>query len=186
MSDEDDDKLSARYKVKGKVHVSRPVAYNFSFAPSGWMIATVNDATGELTIRSDWVNCAHRWNVNAIGTATLHDFLLKADIPYLVGKLALGDANLKNEYNPEATLELARQTVCERRREGRLKKEEARELWDELKVWEEEGAQTYSYGAILQDFLEGIPFQYRPPFGVTALKELLLPTLREYLKKQKE
>ncbi len=118
----------------------------------GWALCTVNDATGELLITSDWGNWSHIWGANphTLGAATLTHFLgrhrasgkLRTDVDYFAMKL-LGR---KGAYRFSATKTTAyfHKKICERRLEtwrgawgyGRgaqlMTKQIARDLWDEI------------------------------------------------------
>lgn len=120
----------------------------------GWAICTVNDATGELLITSDWGNFAHRWNPDHLGAPSLTHFIGnfatytdRGRYDYLAGKLLGAGAR---EFSPAGTTAQLKGRILERRREdagrwsawlesdpsGRrfriLSRETARELWDEL------------------------------------------------------
>jgi hypothetical protein len=121
----------------------------------GWAMCTVNDATGELSIISDWGNWSHMWNPRHIGRGTLHHFLADRDsYDYLAGKL-LGRKDCW-ELDPDGTVKKWRTQLAERRRthgqrwarlpnclrdrgyfdpvgdQPYLDKETAREIWDRL------------------------------------------------------
>ncbi len=53
------DAVTYRFKPDGK---------NAHRDPWGWVIATINDATGELNIQSDWGNYAYRWHIDHLGS----------------------------------------------------------------------------------------------------------------------
>lgn len=79
--------------------------YNFRFEPHGWAIFTVNDATGELHIQSDWGDYSYRWNTAALGhNATLTSFLRDAGASdYLVRKLFSGRPHEERKQIDEKT-----------------------------------------------------------------------------------
>ena len=114
----------------------------------GWAICTVNDATGELLITSDWGNFAHRWNTDHLGAPTLTAFIAHGSRDYLTRKL-LREGTDAREFCSEKTARALQTRIAERRLEdGRgdsewrrtmicrapsyITKEIAREIWDEL------------------------------------------------------
>lgn len=133
---------------------SRPVTFHFYTTKEsekdfrygwGWMIATINDRTGELIISSDWGHWAHRWHVDALGsspwnrhaTSSLMEFIGhyatysdKYRFEYLAGKLSTPEE--KREFDPEKTVASLRQQIIDLRKDEQLTRSAARELWDEL------------------------------------------------------
>lgn len=118
----------------------------------GWALCTINDATGELTITSDWGNWSYLWSPNPhnMGAATLTHFLgvnrtsgtPRTDVDYFAMKL-LGKKGA-HRFSADKTTAHFHKVICERRlasaqgmwgfgREARLfTKGIARNLWDEL------------------------------------------------------
>jgi len=89
---------------------------------SGWALATVNDATGELTIQSDWGTWSHRWNIAGLGartdgvSLTLTEFLGdRTSCDYLARKLAPPSTEV---FDPMASVAAMRARLIERRLEA--------------------------------------------------------------------
>lgn len=114
----------------------------------GWALCTVNDATGELLICSDWGNWAHRWSADPkhLGQPTLTHFIAtrSAGSTYLADKLSRETGPRSGtEFDVDETINELRRMLCEARlEEGRnalyfarraeLCERSARELWEEL------------------------------------------------------
>jgi hypothetical protein len=121
----------------------------------GWAICTVNDATGELAITSDWGNWSHVWNPRHLGVPSLTHFIGdRKSYDYLANKL-LGRADCW-VLDADATITKWRKQLAERRlKEGRhharvpdslrtrdylaplhdhepLTREHARDIWESL------------------------------------------------------
>src|SRR4051812_34587228 len=87
---------------------SSGTAYHFRPTDSmGWAICTVNDATGELQIMSDWGDWSYRWTVRALGpgsdtaeplTRFLADPGHKHD-NYLADKLTSSDRSKRESFD---------------------------------------------------------------------------------------
>lgn len=103
---------------------SPATAYHFRPAVSngcGWAICTVNDATGELQIMSDWGDWSYRWNVSALGpdsstgeplTRFLADPGHKHD-HYLADKLTSSDRSKRESFDGEQTVEALREHLVD-------------------------------------------------------------------------
>lgn len=119
------------------ISVQTAKAYGFTFEePFGWAIFTINDSSGEFSIQSDWGNWSHRWNVNHLGVdkniknPLTHFIADRGDAGYLAKKLYNGRE--MKRFSPENTEHEWRKMVLQSRREGYLKKEAAREIWDDI------------------------------------------------------
>ncbi len=113
----------------------------------GWAIITLHDATGFFGIVSDHGSWSYIWHPSNIGQPSLHHFLAQADWHYVAKKCR--PDNLEKP-DPDETCRFHQREICERRREGRLSKEVARERWDEVKDWTNNGME-YS---VLPDWID--------------------------------
>jgi hypothetical protein len=116
---------------------STATSYHFAIRPEGygWAICTVNDESGELQVMSDWGHWAYRWHVEHIGRPSLTHFIGERSRDgrhYLADKLTSSDRNLRYRFSPEKTIADMCARICEKRREGKIARELARELWDAL------------------------------------------------------
>jgi hypothetical protein len=104
---------------------STATAYHFR-GRGGWAICTVNDATGELLIVSDWTDgCGFRWHTAHLGCPTLTEFLAHdrgGHYDYLVGE----------RFSADETVKAMRERVLHLRRDGELTRGEARATWEAL------------------------------------------------------
>jgi hypothetical protein len=97
------------------------VTYQFRAAAGqfGWACCTVNDATGELLITSDWGNWSHRWSTDPrhLGAPTLTAFIGgRGSVDYLARKLQR-EGTAGRSWSGEATAAALRRRLCERRLE---------------------------------------------------------------------
>jgi len=145
--------------VPDLVLTSTGTAITFNFRPAdhdrrhhgfGWAIATVNNASGEVNIQSDWGNWAYRWHVDPrnLAAPTLVHFLAKYDrysdgehgqyhCDYLARKLCGRDE--ANAFDPDATVKYIQRELCKQRLEqGRAAIENARDMFydDETGQWD--------------------------------------------------
>ncbi len=100
----------------------------------GWAIATVNDATGELLITSDWGNWSYQWSPNPkhLGAANLTAFIAhRGGDHYIASKLNIGNGPRSGkEFDAEETVRAIMREVCKRRlKDGREQLERA-DNWD--------------------------------------------------------
>lgn len=101
---------------------SRTTAITYHFVVpetlGGWATCTINDATGELLVMSDWGNWSHRWNVRHIGPSrhnparvmSLTEFIAdRQACDYLAGKLA---GEERRQFDAEETCKALKRTLC--------------------------------------------------------------------------
>ncbi len=93
----------------------RPVA---DVPLGGWALATVNDATGELAIQSDWGNWSFRWNTDHIGCESLTHFIAgrftgDGDCDYLANKLTSRED--RERFDSHATVEYMQRDLAQKR-----------------------------------------------------------------------
>lgn len=188
-------------KIKEIYTKSRATAdvYRFVFKGylSGWVIFTICDATGELSVQSDWGCWGHRWNTDHLGNgATLTEFIRDRDpehADYLANKLSYSmPADSRDVPDEEGTEEAIRTHILESRRSLAISKDLAREAWDDVELFMGEYAEGgpsvayYNLPASLNEVLgsdiyEGF-FMTRENASLTILRESLLPLLIKELK----
>lgn len=127
---------------------STAVTFHFRVpAPlGGWATCTINDATGELLIMSDWGNWSYRWHVDHVGPsrrnphrASLMEFVCdRADFHYLAGKLCR-ESDGARQFDAWATVKAMRAQLCENRLEqGRENRRPQPEDFANMEDWEAE------------------------------------------------
>jgi hypothetical protein len=117
----------------------------------GWAICTVNDATGELVIVSDYGNWAYRWNTSpsALGFPTLTAFLAeRGGVDYLARKLQ-GSRGGERFSVTKTALAIGRLIALRRLEDGR---EQLERRWDDefpipahVRGYDEQGLPTHSH-----------------------------------------
>lgn len=114
-------------------HAATTYSFRAAVGEFSWACCTVNDATGELAITSDWGNWSHRWSANPehLGAPTLTAFIGdRGDVDYLARKLQR-EGNAGRRWSAHGTAAALRRRLCERRLEdgreqidGRLEPED--------------------------------------------------------------
>lgn len=171
--------------------------YHFVFK-AGWVIFTICDATGELSVQSDWGCWGFRWSTDPkhIGHPTLTDFLRdRASRHYVANKLSYSmPVNAREVPDGNTTGRVMKEHVIEQRREGRCDKREAREIWEQIEdlmvTYEDGGPEVayYNMSRELSDFLgDGWEmFHTEEAPCLVVLRERLLPFLFEELRGEQE
>jgi hypothetical protein len=115
-------------------HTAEVFSYRFDH---GWAIFTICEATGELQITSDWGNASFRWNMSSLGPpgTTLKSFLADCNSQYILGKLG-HEGDFKDEVDVDHTIATIKYAIIDTRRRGSLRKEEARDLYDDALEFE--------------------------------------------------
>lgn len=173
-------------KLRGAT-VHKTAVYSFSFEPGGWMIATIDDATGVFSIQSDWGNYSYRWHLDGMPKGeTLTTFIARcADCHYLTDKLTGGRNYRGKIWDENATRESMRRRFVELR-DGDVNEEQLAELDEAL------DSADWDNGATL--FIERAPsflhekfdplyeeLVYVPEPDVLFLQDQLLPFLKTWL-----
>lgn len=170
------------------VETTTATTYTFRGELSTWARCTINNSTGELSIQSDWGNWGHSWHIPHTGHASLSAFFgERASADYIAGKL-LGRAGC-TVFDIDATIAHLRGVVIEKRREGRLDAETARDLWNELGDMDADGAES-SVDLFIERWMTGgsdhlriiseepwEDVQHRPSREYRALVDIILPAL---------
>lgn len=172
--------------------------YRFVFKDSGWVIFTVCDETGELSVQSDWGCWGHRWNPDHLGPShdgSLTHFIPRANPGYLANKLSYSMPQETREVHCEqATEDGIRGRILITRRELEISKDEARELWEQADTVMDayaDGGPEHAYlnmGQELCDIL-GEPWEFfetEEAPTLVILRERLLPFLISHLRKKGE
>ena len=188
-------------KIKEPYSKSRCKAdvYRFVFKGylSGWVIFTICDETGELSVQSDWGCWGHRWNTEHLGNgATLTEFIRDRDpehADYLTNKLSYSmPPDTRKLPDQEATEKAIRTHILERRRELAISRDEAEEAWEDVDLFIGEYAEGgpsvayYNMPRSLHEVLGSDVHEYffatKEAPCLTVLRESLLPILIRELK----
>ncbi len=170
------------------VSISAARSYHLRFEPFGWAIFTVNDTTSELSVQADWgISLAHRWPGGGLGGKTISEALAAwGDASYVCDKLHYGQK--RTEFDPERTVASIKRVIISSRREGRLDREEARDLWFDLYHYSSDcdtaDGFLHSVTPALDTFLE-VPYEYieeGPTFQWCIYLNTLLPAFFEALR----
>lgn len=92
---------------------------------------------GYISVVSSFGNFGHCFS--HIGTQAIEGFLLGVGFDYLMGKFFGLESRI---FDADKTLKWLREGILERRRDERMKKERARDLWDMVQDADDNGYQT--------------------------------------------
>ena len=168
----------------------RPQADDKRF-PTEWALCTVNDATGELTVCSDWGNFTYLWSARPehLGAPSLTHFIGVRGLGsanYLADKLTSSDRKLRHRFSPEATVKHFCEIAGERYRDRDLSKAECKRLVEAMRellthdVDEERDFVDRFYEIEGHDKILSEPwdcFQYEPTSAYLVLLHSILPAL---------
>jgi hypothetical protein len=174
------------------VTLGTATVYSFRFA-WGWAIFTINDATGEFHIQSDWGNYAYRWSADPkhLGSPTLTAFLARGDANYVADKLHYGRPGDREEFDEETTKRGLRRRVGEVYGARKVDKEKAQELLADLDDLDWDNDETF-----VRSFYDGSPDLrllteepyewacHRPTARYVILVDALLPFFFDYLRRE--
>lgn len=174
-------------EISGEVVVTQPVSYSFRFKPYGWAILTLNEATGEMTIQSDWGNYSHRWHIGHLGEPTLHDFFVKAGSDYLVNKFSYENkTDLADVTDEEATLKGLIEHIDELVANETIEQGLADELKEDVTSWKNNSFDCHVCPTDLEEFLDQ-PYEYiqmRRSGRYEFLVNHLLPIMKKHLRER--
>jgi len=136
---------------------------------------------GTLTVRHDGDAWTHFWGNMG---CDLRPFLRSSHPDYIVRKLQIGIKKTVADESAEALVQHARAHIIERRRQGDLTRDQARELWDEAEWFSDDGiaSQTDRMAEIFGDcwWEDGIPQKPNQEYArLRAVVEAVLAALRQ-------
>jgi len=173
-------------------HTADVYRFVFRGSLSGWVIFTICDETGELSVQSDWGCWGHRWNIEHLGNgATLTEFIRDRDpehADYLANKLSYSmPSDARRLPDEEGTEKAIRDRILELRRDGSVTAEDAREAWDDVEMLMmeySEGGPSVAYWAMPESIFKVLGsdiyehyFALKEAPCLTILRENLLPLL---------
>lgn len=168
------------------VSISKPCSYSFRFK-WGWAIFTINEATGEFSIQSDWGNYNYRWNIRHTGYKTMTEFVAHAGAHYIVDKFSYGrHPDLVDVVDEEKTKQALYERIIEKRKEKEIDRYEARHYYDYVGSWVSEDCNALLCGD--DEFDKFFKYslweyiRYRPSGRREFLTNHLLPWFQNWLK----
>jgi hypothetical protein len=157
--------------------------------PTEWALCTVNDATGELTVCSDWGNFTYLWSARPehLGASSLTHFIAgRGSANYLADKLTSHERKARHRFSPEKTVKHLCQLAGERYRDRDVDKFECKRLVVGLRellthdVDEERDFVDRFYEIDGHDKIASEPwecFQHEPTSAYLVLLHSILPAL---------
>ncbi len=180
----------AKLELVREPWITTPVAYSLRFKGYGaWAIFTINDATGEFSIQSDWGNYSYRWNTDALGDKDLTDFLCQCEPNYIVRKFSQENKHdLKPVTDLDETRRVVRESILEQRRIREIEKDDARALYELVNDWVDANCVVDECPPDLWDFLNE-PWEFireKHSERWRFLQDELLPFFFDWLSKHLE
>jgi hypothetical protein len=123
------DKIPSHVKPFTLTNVTTAVAYHFrTNIHGGWAICTINDATCELNVQSDWGNWSYRWGGGKSGfgsvgegdaarARTLTEFIADRDAAHYLADKLWGGGYGGRVFDAEETVKELRKLLCAKRLE---------------------------------------------------------------------
>ena len=148
--------------------------------PHWWADITISK-DGFLNIQSDYGNFAYAWG--SFGD-DFKKFLMGCDNSYLGGKIG---RDHPDEFNAADTLKAIKKDILEKRRLNDIKKEDARDVWDELRILGIDSRESlYRDLPMVSQFYDhdysAIPCIMDRNYSITAFLEKCWPAFIEALK----
>jgi hypothetical protein len=177
---------TARSFKKGTCEV-----YQFHYEPMGWAFFYLHEFPngGTLGIVSDWGNYSHMWG--ATGVKSLKHFLATCHAEYIVNKLSYEKGReFREQFDNEKTLINFKKRILEDRRDDRIDREEARDLWNDLVDWSPDGSAEEWYYTMPDSLSKRYPdpfewaFVYATSPTYKYLETNLIPFFQRHLKKE--
>jgi hypothetical protein len=165
---------------------SRTILIHFN--EEGWASYTINDDTGEVTIQSDWGTWAYRWHVDHTGYRTMVEAVCGFNNHYITDKMHYGRRD-REEPDADETRKCLCEGIIQGRREGRLDRDKARELWDAaIEFFDilEEGNADIALARADECLWKWCPDLYesimhQPTHSFLMLRDQLIPALQRHL-----
>ena len=180
-----------------KYHVARSEkrgtceVYEVWFEPMGYAFFYIHEFPngGTLAIVSDWGNYSHMWN--STGLPSLKHFLATCHSDYIVMKLGYEKGReFSHQFKSEKTLVNFKKRILEDRRDDRLSREEARDLWEILIDWSPDDNDQSWYWTMPKELSKQYPdpfewgFEYGPSPRYQFLVDHLVPFFQRYLQRE--
>jgi hypothetical protein len=141
----------------------------------GWAIVFM-DSIGCFSVLSDYGDYGYRWPQAGWGPGDFRKFILGCDDHYLLRKIARRD-----HYDGDKTLRAIKKRILRWRREGMLRKDQARQEWDLVtdrygSVYSREDFAIWYQRTHLESAHELAVYDFEP--SVLAFVKHVLPRLR--------
>jgi hypothetical protein len=106
--------------------------WRFARGGYGWFVVFI-DEIGCVSIQSDYGDYAYRWS--SFGD-DIRTFLMQCNESYLIDKFTLGEPRISKG---EKSIQRIKESILDERRQGDLSKEKARDLYDAVPEYLDDG-----------------------------------------------